>query len=105
MARAPVACSLNGAELSARGDWLGALGRRASGIERRTDGLTVRFPADDRLESELHALARAESDCCPFLAIVVRRAEGDSLELDVSGPPEAAPVIDEMLASAGSPRP
>jgi hypothetical protein len=94
----PIACSLSGADLSARTRWLGAIRQRALSVERRADGLTATFTPDAELETELHRLAQAESACCPFLRIAVRRAD-DALELDVSGPPEARPVIDEMFPS------
>jgi hypothetical protein len=56
------------------------------------------FPDDAGLEAELRALAAAEAECCRFLSIEVHRA-GDSLELHVSGPPDARPIIDEMFAA------
>jgi hypothetical protein len=100
----PITCSLSGDDPTARARWLDTLRERALGVDHRADGATVTFPAGAELEAELHALARAESECCPFLTIAVRRADG-ALELDVSGPPDARPVIDEMLAGGQSPRP
>jgi hypothetical protein len=100
----PIACSLDGEDLTARGRWLDTLGQRALGVDWRADGATARFPVDAELEAELRTLARAESACCPFLTIAVRRAD-DALELDVSGPLDARPVIDAMLASAQPPSP
>jgi hypothetical protein len=94
----PIACSLEGDDRTARARWLGTLADRALGVDWRADGATVTFPAEAELEAELRALARAESECCPFLTIALRRADG-TVELDVSGPPDARPVIDEMLAS------
>jgi len=94
----PLACSLRGDDLANRRDWLGELAGRALGVERSARGVRVAFPNDAGLEAELRALAAAESECCRFLSIEVHRA-GDSLELDVAGPPDARPIIDEMFAA------
>jgi hypothetical protein len=48
------------------------------------------------LEAELRALADAEARCCPFLTLAVVREAG-RLHLDVSGPPDAAPLIAAMF--------
>src|SRR2546422_762589 len=60
MEEKPIACSLSGADLSARTRWLGALRQRALSVERRADGLTATFTPDAELETELHRLAEAE---------------------------------------------
>ena len=93
----PIACTLTGASLVERAAWLRRLGEAAliSG-ERRGDRLELRFrsaAADDVRE-----LVRAEGECCPFLAFEVHPA-GDEVALSVTGPPEASPVLDDMLTA------
>jgi hypothetical protein len=39
----------------------------------------------------------AEACCCPFLSLELRRA-GELLELEISGPDEARPIIAELFA-------
>ena len=40
----------------------------------------------------MEAFVAAESDCCPFLTMKLR------LVLDVTGPAEAAPIVQELFA-------
>jgi hypothetical protein len=98
----PIACSLRGDDLRRRQRRLGDALQRAVALERSPSGVTAAFASDPELEAELRALARAESECCPFLRIAVRRA-GEMLVFEVVGPAEARPVIDEMFG--GSLRP
>jgi hypothetical protein len=95
---APIACSLRDDDLTTRQRWLGEVMRKALKVERSASGVTAAFPPDAELEAELRTLAQAESECCPFLRITVRRSD-DALELGVAGPAAARPVIDEMFAS------
>ncbi|HEY1273887.1 MAG TPA: hypothetical protein VGF25_03225 [Thermoleophilaceae bacterium] len=91
----PVACSLTPG---------GYAGRRAliAGLARRALVSRSRIPAGARLrfasaaEVELRELIAAESRCCPFLRFDLRQADG-ALELDVTGPPEAEPIIAELF--------
>ena len=39
----------------------------------------------------------AEAECCPFLSLDLRR-DGDALELTITGPDEAAPIIAGLFA-------
>jgi hypothetical protein len=97
--RAPdavLACSLSGAQRADRERWLERLRGQALDVTSRPDGLSVRFAPSDPLEAEARALATAEAQCCPFLCFEVDRGE-DAIELMVSGPPEARPIIDAMF--------
>ena len=96
----PLACSLGGPDLARRRELLDALRSRALAIEPTPDGIVARFHADDGLERELHALARMEAECCPFLELRVVAAAG-AIELRVSGPLDARPVVDALFARPG----
>jgi hypothetical protein len=93
----PIACTLTGASLEERAAWLTRLGEAAliEGV-RDDDRLLLRFrpvAADD-----VHELVRAERECCPFLSFEVE-SDDREVRLDVTGPREAGPVLDAMLAS------
>jgi hypothetical protein len=95
---APIACSLRDDDLTTRQRWLAKVMQKALKVDRSARGMTAAFSPDAKFEVELRTLAQAESECCPFLRITVRRSD-DALELDVAGPAAARPVIDEMFAS------
>ena len=93
----PIACTLTGASLEERAQWLQRLGQAAL-IEgaRRDDRLELRFRSE--AEADARELVRAEGECCPFLSFEVDRG-ADEVRLTVTGPLEAGPVLDEMLAA------
>jgi len=95
----PIACTLSPDAYSSRAERIADLARRAL-LSRRAlpgGGARLSFAAAAATEAELRALIEAEARCCPFLRLELRRVEG-ALELDVSGPPEAEPLIAEMFA-------
>jgi hypothetical protein len=93
----PIACTLQGASLAERAEWLRRLGSEAL-IEgaRRGDRLELRFQA--QAADDIRELVRAERECCPFLDFEVERA-GEEVALSVTGPPEAVPVLEDMLTA------
>jgi MerR family copper efflux transcriptional regulator len=93
-----LACSLTGRDRTERARWLQQLRTWAVGVRSRPTGVVLAFAAADGLEADIRALARAEAECCPFLRLEVH-AGGGTIELAVSGPPEAQPIIEEMFAS------
>ena len=95
----PLACSLSGAELRQRGDWLERLSHHVVRREPRPGGMVVRFRREAGVEDELRELVAAEARCCPFLTLSLR-AHGDLVELDVSGPPEAQGIVEEMFGAS-----
>jgi hypothetical protein len=95
---APLACSLTSADLANRRRWLGELAERAVSVRRTGTGMRATFPAEPGLETELREVAAAESECCAFLRITVTPRDA-IVELDVAGPSDARPIIDEMFGS------
>ena len=93
----PIACTLTGASLEERAAWLGRLGEAAL-IEAVWDGnhLALRFRPE--AADDVRELVRAETECCPFLGFEVE-SRVDQLRLGITGPPDAGPVLDGMLAA------
>lgn len=63
---------------------------------REAVGDGARLVFDGTVEAELRAWVAAEAECCPFLDMDLRRS-GQEMVLDVSGPPEARPIVAELL--------
>ena len=93
-----LACTLTSAELRARRAHIGAIADRALRSRERVPG-GARFVFDPAAEAALRELVALEAECCPFLTLDLRPA-GDALELTVTAPSEAAPVIAELFAGA-----
>jgi MerR family copper efflux transcriptional regulator len=94
----PIACSLTPAEAGARTDQTAAIaGRALVRREPTPGGERLVFEDDAEIEAELRDLIAAEAQCCPFLEMELRRV-GETLELDVTGPAEARPIIEELFA-------
>jgi hypothetical protein len=94
---AVLACSLSIGDRAERERWLKRLRRQSLGASSTADGVTVRFAASDPLEADVRALAAAEGNCCPFLSFEVER-RADAIELVISGPGDARPIIDAMFS-------
>jgi hypothetical protein len=68
------------------------------GLERNSPGkAAVRFEANESTRSEVDRIVAAEAECCPFLELTVR--DSDVIELTITGPDAAAPVIDDLIAA------
>jgi hypothetical protein len=95
----PIVCTLSPDGLAARLALIdalasdGLLDRAATGT-----GLRVRLRDTPEIEQRTRELVAAESSCCAFLDFDLGRDGGD-LVLDVSGPPDARPVIEMFFAS------
>jgi DNA-binding transcriptional MerR regulator len=94
----PIACSLSEAELNDRaGQWRRLLAR-ATRAEQAEGAWQVYLPAT--LAGEAADLAAAEQRCCPFFGFTIYLA-GAELRLDISAPPEAAPMLAGLFGAAG----
>jgi hypothetical protein len=86
MTEPPIACTLSPADFRARRAELAALS---------LPGRPLAFPAS--AEPALRDLIAAEAQCCPFLAFDLRPTGPDELQLTITGPAEAGPVIAELF--------
>jgi hypothetical protein len=88
----PIPCSLDAARLQAREAELAALGRSLISVSRPEGApIALEFTADQETRDRLDRIVAAEAECCPSLDMTVR--EGETLELTIDGPGDAAPVI------------
>jgi hypothetical protein len=96
----PIACTLNPAEMRDRVTSIDALLRDALLHQREiAGGLRTSFRDTPDVERRVRELIAAESRCCAFLSFAVGRVH-DALWVDITGAPEARPVIDQFFAAA-----
>ena len=98
MTDTPIACTLSPDGSTARMALIDALA--ADGLldrARTATGVRMRLRDTPEIEQRALALVEAESRCCPFLSFDLRR-EHEALVLEITGPPDARPVIDEFFA-------
>jgi hypothetical protein len=99
MKELPIACSLDAGQLAERKQRWRALGEHALISTERTDEVVrQRYRGGAAIEAELRDLVALEAECCPFLDLQVERVDAETW-LEISGPPEAAQVIDELVSS------
>jgi hypothetical protein len=56
----------------------------------------VRHRFDPAAEARVREIAELESRCCAFLRFAVSR-DDDAVVLDITGPPEALPVMEQFF--------
>ena len=96
----PIACTLDPAEMRDRVTSIDALLSDALLDQREIpSGLRTTFRDTPEVERRVRELVAAESRCCAFLSFAVGREDG-ALWLDITGAPEARPVIDQFFAAA-----
>jgi hypothetical protein len=102
MTQIPLACALPADELRGRATFLESLARDALiAQEAIPAGVRSRFRDSPDVERRLRELVALESACCAFLSLEVGRRNAE-LWLDVTGAPEARPIIDELFARRGA---
>ncbi len=95
-----IACTLPAEQHRARTGALAGLAERALRAREQTDhGERLTFDGSAEIERELRSAVAAEAACCAFLAMDLRRRD-DVLVLEISGPPEARPIIAGLFAAA-----
>lgn len=95
---APIACALSAREFADRKAQTAQIARYALRARQSTEhGCLLSFAADADTEAQLRDIVAAESRCCSFLQMDLRRS-GETLELEVTGPDEARPIIEELFA-------
>lgn len=97
MTRIPIACSLSVDDAASRvEEWQRFLADCVVEVERTGASGRLRLRDDDDAVLIATDLARREKACCAFFEFrLALLPEGVWLEVD--GPPEAAPVLDELL--------
>jgi len=94
----PIACTLGAERLDDRlADWQAVLAE-AMTREPIDHGARARFAPDVDVAA-LAALARAEQDCCRFFTFVLT-IDTDGVALEVTGPPDAEPIIAALVGAA-----
>ena len=93
----PIACTLTADAFRNRTDELTAIASRALRSRQPLEhGERLIFVAADATERELRAAIAAEAECCAFLTMTLRR-DDDRLLLDITGPDEARPIIENLF--------
>jgi len=98
----PIACLLDAADLAGRHADLAALGRRSLLSVQGGGGSpsVLRFRGDPETRAELERIVAAEAGCCGFLDMDL---EGrDPITLRIDAPPDAAPVVEELVGAFAS---
>jgi hypothetical protein len=95
----PNACSLTADELPERLAEMADIGA-ADLLTSHTSGrqALLRFRRRPNVRGRLEAIVAAESECCSFLAMELRDA-GDEIELSVTAPVGAEPVLEDIVAA------
>jgi hypothetical protein len=94
-----IACTLNPAQLRDRVAAIDSLASDALlGQDEIAGGVRSRFRRTPDVEARVRELVAAESSCCRFLSFDVSRGDGE-LWLEITGSPEARPVIDQFFAA------
>ena len=94
-----IACSLGAEDLRRRLSAIRTLGEVALlDVKTRPDGATLSFRKTERVRHELSSIVEAEAECCSFLELAIH-ADEERLNLDISAPPEAMPIVRDLTAS------
>ena len=94
----PIACTLTPGQYQDRtGELAGLAARALRSREQTADGERLVFTDTPDTERELRAVMAAESSCCAFLRMDLQRAD-DGLVLEIAGPADARPIIQELFA-------
>jgi hypothetical protein len=97
---APIACSLEQADLAERQDeWLRLAGHAHVEVHTTKDGLRLRFHRRPDVEREVRRLAQLERQCCAFADWNVQTAN-DQVTLDVTAATEEGIAAVQALFGA-----
>jgi hypothetical protein len=99
MGEPTIACSLDAKAYRDRLAVIRRLGEMALlDLEARPEGAALSFRNSEQVRAELSSIIEAEAACCSFLDLSLYGA-GDRLILVISSPPDAVPVVRELVAS------
>ncbi|MGZ6697306.1 MAG: hypothetical protein ACXVFL_16910 [Solirubrobacteraceae bacterium] len=94
----PIACTLTEAEMPARRVEMAALARDLVSADVQEAHAVLRFRQAAAARERVAAFVAAESRCCAFLHMRLRD-DPDALTLTIDGPPDAEPVLGELVAA------
>ncbi len=93
----PIACSLSATDMRQRQSDIARLASVSLRSRTAIDGgQRLTFAGDDDTAQQIDRLVAAEAECCPFLRMHVRR-DGDLVIVDVTGPADAQPIIEQFF--------
>jgi hypothetical protein len=96
----PIACTLTSDATNDRVAFIDKLAEDGLIARESTHaGVRVRLRDTEDVARRTRDLIAAESSCCPFLTFSLEHVDGE-LVLEISGPEEAAPVVDLFFAFA-----
>ena len=97
----PIACTLTDAEMrERRRTILYAVQNAALNVSSLPLGYAYRFAPTSEVLARLAHLVDLERQCCPFLAFEITvAADNQAICLEVTGPPEAKPMIADFFGS------
>ena len=96
MTEIPIACTLDAAQMEARGEEIRALGRAAvTGFEGGEKRVTLRFRSDPAICERLATIVAAEAKCCAFLDFTLADDE-DATVLTIDAPEGGEPMMHEL---------
>lgn len=100
----PIACSLEGDDYRSRIAEIRRIGAHALlGVEELPNGATLRLRNAPDVLRGLRAIAAAEHECCPFLSFDINASRGEII-LGISAPPEARPIVRDLVRSLAGER-
>jgi hypothetical protein len=94
----PIACTLTEAEMPARRVEMAVLARDLVSADAHETHAVLRFRQAPATRERVAAFVAAESRCCAFLRMELRD-DPDALTLTIDGPPDAGPVLGELVAA------
>jgi hypothetical protein len=95
----PIACSLTADDYRRRLESIRKVGHESLlSVNESAAGIALRFRNSHGTRSDLRTIVDAEASCCPFLSLRVDET-ADELILTVTAPPEAAPVVADLVRS------
>jgi hypothetical protein len=92
----PIACTLDPAEMPARGDEIRALGRDGlEAVERGELSVTLQFRPDPAIRERVERIVAAESRCCAFLDFTLAADRAATL-LTIAAREGAGPAVHDL---------
>ena len=93
----PLACTLTGADMAARGAEIQAVGREGLlGAQAEEARAVLRFRPESR--DRVAAIVAKEAECCAFLSMRLDD-DSDAVRLTIEAPPGGEPVMHDLVAA------